>query len=102
MWDHTPATAPVCRSALDDRARRRHRGGADPHRQRDRDVVGLEPAYRLEERNVAFLWIGGRSGSMLGLWAGSSSPNAPPRLHLAFSLDLKAVLAAPATLRGRD
>ena len=34
-----------------------------------------------------------------GRWAGSSSPNAPPRLHLAFSLDLKAVLAAPATLR---
>ena len=63
-----------------------------------RDVVGLELAYRLEKRNVAFLWIGGRGRSMLGLWAGSSSPNVA-RLHLAFALDLEAVLAAPAALR---
>ena len=63
-----------------------------------RDVVGLELAYRLEERNVVLLWAGGRGPSMLGLWAGSSSPNAA-RLHLAFVLGLEAVLAAPATLR---
>ncbi len=63
-----------------------------------RDVDGLELAYRLEGRNVAFLWIGGCARSMLGLWAGSSSPNAA-RLHLAFALDLEAMLAAPAALR---
>jgi lactoylglutathione lyase len=63
-----------------------------------RHVVGLELAYRLEERNVVLLWAGGRGPSMLGLWAGSSSPNAA-RLHLAFVLGLEAVLAAPATLR---
>ena len=35
---------------------------------------------------------------MLGLWLGSSSPNAL-RLHVAFALDLEAVLASPAVLR---
>src|SRR5919199_4455373 len=64
-----------------------------------RDVVGLEPAYRLRERGVAFLSIGGRGRSMPGLWAGGSSPNAPPRLHLAFAPGLEAVLAEPAALR---
>ncbi len=63
-----------------------------------RDVVGLEFAYALEERRVAFLWVGGRGRSMFGLWSGSSSPNAT-RLHVAFALGLDAVLAAPAALR---
>ena len=35
-----------------------------------RDVVGLEHAYTLPQREVAFFWIGGRGQSMLGLWAG--------------------------------
>jgi lactoylglutathione lyase len=64
-----------------------------------RDVVSLELACRLAERQVAFFWIGGRGHSMLGLWSGSSSPNAM-RLHTAFALDLDAVLAAPSALRG--
>jgi lactoylglutathione lyase len=63
-----------------------------------RDVVGLEFASRLPERHVAFFWIGGRGHSMLGLWSGSSSPNAA-RLHTAFALDLDAVLASPSVLR---
>ena len=63
-----------------------------------RDVVGLELAYRLEERRVAFFWIGGRGHAMLGLWSGDASPNVM-RLHIAFSLDLEAVVAAPAALR---
>ena len=63
-----------------------------------RDVVGLELAYRLEERSVAFFWIGGRGRTMLGLWSGDSSPNAM-RLHVAFSLDLDEVIAAPVALR---
>ena len=64
-----------------------------------RDVVGLEFAYRLTGRQVAFFWIGGRGHSMLGLWSGSSSPNVT-RLHTAFALDLHALLAAPSALRG--
>lgn len=63
-----------------------------------RDVVGLELAYRLEERHVAYFWIGGRGRTMLGLWSGDSSLNAM-RLHIAFSLGLDEVIAAPAALR---
>jgi lactoylglutathione lyase len=63
-----------------------------------RDIVGLELAYLLPERHVAFFWIGGRGHSMLGLWSGDSSPNAM-RLHTAFALNLDAVLASPSTLR---
>jgi lactoylglutathione lyase len=59
-----------------------------------RDRLGLELAYVLPERQVAFVWIGGPGHSMLGLWVGSASPNTL-RLHLAFGLDLEAVLAAP-------
>ena len=64
-----------------------------------RDIVGLEFAFGLPERHIAFFWIGGRGHSMLGLWSGDSSPNAM-RLHIAFSLDVDAVLAVPAVLRG--
>jgi catechol-2,3-dioxygenase len=32
-----------------------------------RAVVGLEMAYLLPERRVAFFWIGGRGHSMLGV-----------------------------------
>jgi lactoylglutathione lyase len=63
-----------------------------------RNVVGLEFAFRVPERHVAFFWIGGRGKSMLGLWSGSSSPNAA-KLHIAFALDLDAVLASPSALR---
>ncbi|MGX9965573.1 VOC family protein [Roseomonas sp. F4] len=63
-----------------------------------RHVVGLEPAHVVEHRAAAFLWIGGRGHAMLGLWAGSSSPNAM-KLHIAFALPLEEVLAAPARLR---
>jgi len=63
-----------------------------------RDVVGLELAYRLEERHVAFFWIGGRGRTMLGLWSSDTSPNVM-RLHIAFSLGLDQVIAAPAALR---
>jgi len=63
-----------------------------------RDVVGLEPAYRLDEPRVAFFWIGGRGRTMLGLWETGRAPNAM-RLHTAFSCALREVLAAPARLR---
>ena len=64
-----------------------------------RDVVGLEPAHLVRDRAAAFFWIGGRGRAMLGLWGGSSSPNAM-RLHIAFALPLPEVLAAPGRLRG--
>jgi lactoylglutathione lyase len=63
-----------------------------------RDVVGLEFAYRVPEKHVSFFWIGGRGHSMLGLWAGDSSPNTM-RLHIAFSFDVECVLASPSALR---
>jgi lactoylglutathione lyase len=47
---------------------------------------------------VAFLWIGGRGCSMLGLWEGGTSPNRTS-LHIAFAVELDAVLAAPSALR---
>ena len=37
------------------------------------EVLGLELALEQPERNIAFLWIGGREESMLGLW-GPDSP----------------------------
>ena len=63
-----------------------------------RDIVGLELACVLQERHVAFFWIGGRGRSMLGLWSGASSPNVM-QLHTAFALDIDAVLALPSALR---
>jgi lactoylglutathione lyase len=63
-----------------------------------RDIVGLDLAFRLPERHLAMFWVGGHGRSMLGLWSGSSSPNAT-RLHIAFAFDLDAVLASPAALR---
>ena len=62
------------------------------------DIVGLELAYVLQERHVPFFWIGGRGRTMLGLWSGDSSPNAM-RLHIAFSIDVDAVLASPSAMR---
>ena len=62
------------------------------------DVVSLEHAFTPPERNVAFFWIGGRGKGMLGLWSGSASPNTV-QLHIAFTLDLDAVLASPSALR---
>ena len=62
-----------------------------------RDLVGLELAYRLDERRVAFFWIGGRGRSMLGLWETGSAPNTM-RLHTAFACTLADVLTAPAQL----
>ena len=63
-----------------------------------RDVVGLPVALELPERNAAFLWIGGRGRSMLGLWGIGSAVNSMT-LHIAFDVALEDVLAAPAGLR---
>jgi lactoylglutathione lyase len=63
-----------------------------------RDVVGLDVAHVMPDRDGALLWAGGRGTSMIGLWASGSAPIGL-RLHLAFSVSLAAVLAAPRWLR---
>ena len=65
-----------------------------------RDVVGLPVALELPERNAAFLWIGDRGRSMLGLWGIGSAVNSMTLL-IAFDVALDDVLAAPARLRAR-
>jgi lactoylglutathione lyase len=62
-----------------------------------RDVVGLELAYLLPERRVAFFWIAGRGTAMLGLWEVGTAPNSM-RLHLAFRSTVAGILAAPGVL----
>jgi lactoylglutathione lyase len=63
-----------------------------------RDVVGLPLALDLPERNTAFLWIGERGRSMLGLW-GIGSSVVSVNLHVAFEAALDDVLASPQRLR---
>jgi lactoylglutathione lyase len=65
-----------------------------------RDVVGLPLALDLPERNAAFMWIGERGRSMLGLWGIGSSVNSLS-LHIAFDVALDDVLAAPERLRAQ-
>jgi lactoylglutathione lyase len=62
-----------------------------------REVVGLETAYEVPERGVAFLWCGPPGGSMLGLWSQGSAPMSM-RLHVAFTVKLQQLLDAPAAL----
>lgn len=62
-----------------------------------RDIVGLPLAYTQPERGVTFLWIGAPGRAMLGLW--QSNPVLRLHLHLAFSLPLDDLLAAPTNLR---
>lgn len=68
-----------------------------------RDIVGLELAFRVPERQVAFMWIGSKEESMLGLWgpgadygwkAGESF-----RSHFALAVTLDELLALPAKLK---
>lgn len=47
-----------------------------------RDVLGLEVGRIEAERRVAFLWIGGRGESMLGLWEKPAAEVVPQ--HFAF------------------
>jgi lactoylglutathione lyase len=65
-----------------------------------RDVVGLPLALEVPERNAAFMWIGERGRSMLGLWGIGSSVNSLT-LHIAFDVALDDVLSAPARLRAQ-
>ena len=66
-----------------------------------RDVVGLPVALRLPERGAAFLWVGGRGESMLGLWSLGSAPVGIVS-HVAFRSSLEDVLGAFGALRAAD
>ena len=61
-------------------------------------TLGLELAQVFQERRVAFYWIGGSGNAMLGLWEVGAGPQRLS-LHLAFRIDLKDLLDAPARLR---
>jgi len=59
-----------------------------------RDVVGLPVALEVRDRDAAFLWIGQAGQAMLGSWSIGSAPIGM-QLHVAFSMSLADVLAAP-------
>ncbi len=65
------------------------------------NVLGLEIAQVFLERKVAFYWIGGRGGSMLGLWEVGTGPQ-QLSLHIAFRVDLPDLLRAPESLRAAN
>jgi lactoylglutathione lyase len=69
-----------------------------------RDIVGLELALKVSERNAAFFWIGDHSSyrsrhSMLGLWSIGTAPLGL-NLHVAFEVAaIKDLLEAPKRLK---
>ena len=65
------------------------------------ELLGLELARLINERKVAFYWIGAKGKSMLGLWEVGTSPQ-KMILHIAFSVGLEHLLEAPKKLRAAD
>lgn len=65
-----------------------------------RDVVGLELARVIEERQVAFFWVGSKEIGMLGLWHTGTGP-LKMRLHLAFRMEPDQVIASVARIRAK-
>lgn len=63
-----------------------------------RDRLGFELAHVSPGRQAAFFWIGARGMTMLGLWTGGAAPQ-KVTTHIAFAVQIDAVLAAPETLR---
>jgi len=63
-----------------------------------RDLLGLKLAHVVDQRQVAFFWIGAAGNAMLGVWAAGSSPQRMV-LHTAFRTGLADVIAAPGVLR---
>jgi lactoylglutathione lyase len=63
-----------------------------------RDRLGFELAYVTPRRDAAFLWIGSRGHTMLGLWSAGPAPH-KTTLHIAFAAALADVIASPARLR---
>jgi lactoylglutathione lyase len=62
------------------------------------DIVGLQLAPEVSERNAAFFWIGNSKHSMLGLWSFGDIPMGL-NLHIAFEVAIDDLLEAPNRLR---
>jgi lactoylglutathione lyase len=62
------------------------------------ETLGLQLAATFPTPKVAFYWMGGRGRSMLGLWEVGAGPQRLS-LHIAFTVDLADLLAAPERLR---
>ena len=63
-----------------------------------RDRLGFELAHISPGRKAAFFWVGGRGTTMLGLWVAGPVPQ-KVTTHIAFAVQVAAVVAAPETLR---
>lgn len=63
-----------------------------------RDRLGFELGHIVPERQAAFLWVGPRVATMLGLWAGRPARETGTT-HVAFAAARDEVIAAPGTLR---
>jgi lactoylglutathione lyase len=62
------------------------------------DIVGLQLALEVSDRNAAFFWIGYSKHSMLGLWSFGSIPMGI-NLHIAFEVAIDDLLEASNRLR---
>jgi lactoylglutathione lyase len=62
------------------------------------DIVGLQLALKVTDRNAAFFWIGDSKHSMLGLWSFGSIPMGL-NLHIAFEVAIDDLLEAPCRLK---
>lgn len=65
------------------------------------ETLGLKLAQVFPEKKAAFYWINRPGESMLGLWEAGSSPQRMS-LHVAFTVELNDLLAAPAQLRNMN
>jgi lactoylglutathione lyase len=65
-----------------------------------RDVVGLELALEVSERNAAFFWIGDSRHSMLGLCSLGTAPLGLT-LHVAFEVTTNDLLDTPMLLKAQ-
>ena len=62
------------------------------------DIVGLQLALEVSDRNAAFFWIGESKNSMLGLWSIGSMPMGL-NLHIAFEVTLDDLLESSNRLK---
>ncbi|HEU4445758.1 MAG TPA: VOC family protein [Nitrososphaeraceae archaeon] len=62
------------------------------------DIVGLQLALEVSDRNAAFFWIGDSKNSMLGLWSIGNIPMGL-NLHIAFEVMLDDLMEASNRLK---
>lgn len=62
------------------------------------DIVGLQLALEVSDRNAAFFWISDSKNSMLGLWSIGSMPMGL-NLHIAFEVTLDDLLESSNRLK---